>query len=376
MEIDEFSDYAHTGPGVLTGRYLRSFWQPVYLVDDLAVGKAVPIRVMGEDFTLYRGSSGFHVIADLCAHRLTKLSTGWVEGDAIRCMYHGWKYGPDGRCVEQPAERKPFCDRVKIASYPTTTYLGLVFAYFGVGEPPPFERDEDLESRNLIWNTRWDFPCNYFQAVENFPDHSHVEFVHRDSAFSEGGLIGVPTMQHAETEYGLSTIGTREGVGVRLNHMIMPNSHIITVPPQPPGTNWIDLRVWVVPIDDGHHARYSAFMHNVSPEAAAQIRQRLKNHWANIVPPQQLAVEVLEGRMQREDVKASTTDYIQYQDALTQIGQGRIVDRTAEQLGASDRGISMVRRLYTRDMKAIHAGQPRKNWTVPNGLRGSAGVDS
>lgn len=374
MVVDEFSDYARTGPGSLTGRYLRLFWQPVYLVKDLPVGEAVPIRVLGEDFTLFRSEAGFRVVADLCAHRLTKLSTGWVEGDSIRCIYHGWRYGGDGRCVEQPAERKPFCDRVTIASFPTTTYLGVVFAYFGEGDPPVFERDAELEARNLIWTTRWDFPCNYFQAVENFPDHSHVEFVHRDSPFSEGGLIGVPSIEHAETEYGLRTVGSREGVGVRVNHMMMPNSHLITVPPEPPGTEWVDLRVWIVPIDDGNHARYSVFMHNVSSEVAAEIRQRLEDRWADKVPPQDLALEVLAGRLRRQDVKAAMTDYIHYQDALAQIGQGVIPDRTREQLGTSDRGITMLRRLYTRDLKALHAGEPRTNWSIPDGLRGSAGV--
>src|SRR5947199_1787763 len=86
----DWSDCVHTGPGTLAGRYLRSFWQPVFRAQDLKPGKTTPIRVMSEDLTLYRGQSGDpHVLAFRCAHRGTQLSTGWVEGDNLRCRYHG-----------------------------------------------------------------------------------------------------------------------------------------------------------------------------------------------------------------------------------------------------------------------------------------------
>src|SRR5437867_3500774 len=51
----DYTDFAHTGPGTLAGRYLRLFWQPVSLSRDLSAGRARPLRIMSEDFTLYRG---------------------------------------------------------------------------------------------------------------------------------------------------------------------------------------------------------------------------------------------------------------------------------------------------------------------------------
>src|SRR5262245_11756099 len=87
-------DFVHTGPDTIAGRYMRMFWHPVYRGQDLPAGHAVPIHIMSEDFTLYRGESGTpHVVAPRCAHRGTKLSVGWIEDDCIRCYYHGWKYG-------------------------------------------------------------------------------------------------------------------------------------------------------------------------------------------------------------------------------------------------------------------------------------------
>ena len=141
-----YTDFAHTGPDTLAGKYLRLFWQPVQLARDLPSGRAKPIRIMSQDFTLYRGQSGqAHLVDARCPHRGTQLSAGWIEGDALRCYYHGWVYAPDGQCVEQPAEPEPFCNRIKIRSFPTYAYLGLIFAYLGEGDPPPVPRFSQLE---------------------------------------------------------------------------------------------------------------------------------------------------------------------------------------------------------------------------------------
>ena len=137
----DVTDFVHTGPGTLAGRYMRKFWQPVYVSERLKAGQTAPIKIMNDEFTLYRGASGSpYVVGFRCAHRGTQLSIGWVEGDYIRCFYHGWKYDGTGQCVEQPAENESFASKVRIRSYPTEEYLGLIFAYLGEGMAPPFPR--------------------------------------------------------------------------------------------------------------------------------------------------------------------------------------------------------------------------------------------
>ena len=140
-------DFVHTGPGTLAGRYLRRYWQPIYVSETLPMGRIVPIRILGEELALYRGESGkAHVISNECPHRLTRLHIGWIEGETVRCRYHGWRFDESGQCVEQPAEPKPFCERVrKLASYPTLEAHGLIFAYLGEGEPPAFRPLPGLE---------------------------------------------------------------------------------------------------------------------------------------------------------------------------------------------------------------------------------------
>src|ERR1700735_404893 len=128
-------------PGALAGRYLRSYWQPVFVSSELAVGAAKPLRILGGEYTLYRGESGAaHIVSFRCAHRGTQLSVGFVRGDALQCLYHGWTYRADGACIAQPAEPQPYCEKTPIRSYPTQDYLGFVFAYLGEGDPPELPR--------------------------------------------------------------------------------------------------------------------------------------------------------------------------------------------------------------------------------------------
>jgi nitrite reductase/ring-hydroxylating ferredoxin subunit len=103
------------------------------------------------DFTLYRGEWGEpHAVAFRCAHRGTQLSTGWVEGDHLRCFYHGWIYNGAGGCVEQPAEPEPFCQRIHIPSYPLQEYLGTIWAYLGEGAPPESIRYPRFEEEGVL----------------------------------------------------------------------------------------------------------------------------------------------------------------------------------------------------------------------------------
>jgi 5,5'-dehydrodivanillate O-demethylase len=187
-----FDDMVRTGPGTLAGRYMRSVWQPVYHSVDLAPGRAKPLRIMGEGFTIYRGAGGTpHLVARTCPHRGMQLSAGFVEGDALRCFYHGWKFAADGRCLEQPAEESRFANRICIRTYPVREYIGLIFAYLGDGEPPEFPRYPEFEHFDgLLETDSYLRECNFFQNLENALDQSHIGFVHGTGAASFGNVLG------------------------------------------------------------------------------------------------------------------------------------------------------------------------------------------
>src|ERR1041384_7289881 len=115
-----YEEMVATGPGTLAGKFMCRFWQPICRV---------------ARFTLNRDKNGIPHGTELrCPPRGTQLSAGWVEGDSIRCMYHGWLFNAAGQCIEQPAEAKSFAAKIRIKSLPTCEYLGLIFTYFGAGE--------------------------------------------------------------------------------------------------------------------------------------------------------------------------------------------------------------------------------------------------
>ncbi|MBM4297974.1 MAG: Rieske 2Fe-2S domain-containing protein [Deltaproteobacteria bacterium] len=174
-------DFYYTGPDTLAGRYLRKFWHPVYRAQDIPPGWAKPIKIMGEQFTLYRGDGGKpHLVDFRCPHRQAQLSIGWIEDDSIRCRFHGWRFDATGQCVEQPAEKESFAEKIRIRSCPTEEYLGLIFVYFGDGAPPPLPRYPDFEKAGL-WVETYVRPCNFLNNIENDP--VHISSTHRESEF-------------------------------------------------------------------------------------------------------------------------------------------------------------------------------------------------
>ncbi|MGH3382246.1 MAG: Rieske 2Fe-2S domain-containing protein [Actinoallomurus sp.] len=75
---------------------LRACWHPVAFAAELE-DKPIARKLLGEALALYRDSSGTaRAVSDLCIHRGTAISLGWVDGDEIVCPYHGWHYGTDG----------------------------------------------------------------------------------------------------------------------------------------------------------------------------------------------------------------------------------------------------------------------------------------
>src|SRR4051812_4645192 len=254
MSAEDVRDFAHIGPGTLAGRFMRRFWHPIHIDADLVVGRPVRIQLLGEHFTLYRGESGaVYLLDDRCPHRQTTLSLGWVAGDHIRCFYHGWEYDGTGQCRLQPAEKSSFAAKVKIRSYPVREYLGLLFAYVGEGEPPPFRRFPELEEvEGGVRVQSHPVPCNFFQRVENDLDELHVHFVHRVTT-GPLGLDELPEIRVAETDYGIRREGIRSGGGknlTRIAHFMMPNISMVDLPPSPGHRYWTVTASWRVPVTD------------------------------------------------------------------------------------------------------------------------------
>src|SRR6185436_10435668 len=159
--------------GTPLGGLFRRYWLPALHVAELPVPDCPPVRVrlLGEDLVAFRDSSGrVGLLEEHCPHRRTSLFLGRNEGGGLRCVYHGWKFDADGRCMDMPSEPacSTFRDKVRATSYPCVERGGVVWAYLGpaasMPEPPSFEWTLVRASHRLT--TRWLQGVNFLQALE------------------------------------------------------------------------------------------------------------------------------------------------------------------------------------------------------------------
>jgi 5,5'-dehydrodivanillate O-demethylase oxygenase subunit len=392
----DLADLEPVGPGTPAGRYLRLFWQPVMRLKDLPIGRAKPLEILSENFTIYRAENGAaHVVSDRCPHRGTPLSLGWVEGDSLRCRYHGWRFDKAGQCVEQPNEDKPFCQRIKMKSYPTQEYAGLVFAYLGEGAPPPFPRYPDLDRPGVIIADPVEvLPCTFWNRFDN--DHGHRAWVHRATALRKrrNDILIIRHEEVEETAYGWRGLRTIKGdmeaaqsslgavAGERtaaqnalgkakMTHWFMPNVRLFFQPTRAKGFEgreiWDTKVAWTVPVNDEAHAAFDVTLTPLEGQEAkayAAVRatqeEEAETRW-------DLAEQILAGDMTLEDLPDDMSAYTSFtiEDYVTQVGQGAIRGRSKEHLAASETRVVLLRQLWFREVNALVDGQALTDWKMP-----------
>lgn len=155
----------------------------------------IPMRYFGRDLILYRGASGKVAVMDAyCPHmktHLAKNSTSYVvldgqhvDGDDIRCPYHGWKFGPDGVCNEIPYSPAPIPKAAKIRAYPTQEWGGLILMWHDEEENAPhFQPDALPEWDDPKWvNWKIDslgvLECHPQEIIDNIMDKAHLGPIH------------------------------------------------------------------------------------------------------------------------------------------------------------------------------------------------------
>jgi 3-ketosteroid 9alpha-monooxygenase subunit A len=156
--------------------------------------KVLAVRFFGQEFALYRGKSGRVVLLDAyCPHMGTHLARnsssyvvqdGQIEGDSVRCPYHAWRFGPDGKCNDIPYNQGPIPKAACVKSWPVVERLGAIFVWYDPeGLEPEWEAPSLPEWDDPQW-VRWKFDqlgtltCHPQEVVDNIADYSHLGPVH------------------------------------------------------------------------------------------------------------------------------------------------------------------------------------------------------
>src|SRR6266705_3141718 len=171
-----------TTEGTPAGNMLRRYWWPIGAVAELEKEPVQPVRLLGENLTLFKDERGrYGLIGDKCAHRAISLAYGIPQNNGLRCCYHGWTYDAEGHVVDMPFE--PACLPLKVKAYRVQEMGGLVWAYMGPEPRPLLPRWEPLIRPNSLRDIGVSvISCNWLQIMENSLDPVHVEWLHQDFA--------------------------------------------------------------------------------------------------------------------------------------------------------------------------------------------------
>jgi len=380
-----------TDKGTPAGEYMRRFWMPALLSEEVPTPDCPPVRVrlMGEYLVAFRDTTGRVGLLDrYCAHRQVDLFFGRNEECGLRCIYHGWKFDADGNCVDMPAEppESNFKNKIRLTAYPCREHAGIVWAYLGPRELPVcFPEFEFAElPKTHIYIRKSLLNCNYLQAMEGNLDSSHVNYLHSFAtgnalAPGQGGLTldkhgrsgrvfrdVAPTFEIKDTEFGFMIGAKRRLVGDkaywRITQWLLPVHTMI-------GFDRGETLLWDawVPMDDEHTWVYRVEYNPwrpITPEETYEFDHvgfktlNVENIPGTYLPVRNKANDYLIDRALQRTYSYTGIKGTNAQDAAAIENQGPtpIADRTREYLGRGDAAITQMRRKFIKAIRDLQQG--------------------
>ena len=112
----------------LPDNVLHHYWHAVARSQDLT-DKPLPVKLLDHPVVIWRSQNEVVAFHDLCVHRGTPLSLGWLDNGHIVCAYHGWQYGADGMCTRIPSlpPDRAIPAKARAVAYHATEKYGLIW---------------------------------------------------------------------------------------------------------------------------------------------------------------------------------------------------------------------------------------------------------
>lgn len=334
------------GPGIPMGEVLRRYWHPIAGIGELERHPVKAVRLMGDDLVLYKDLSGqYGLVGRQRAHRRADLSYGFVEDHGIRCNYHRWQFNAQGQCVAQPYDEqvdpqaRQKC-KIRIKAYVVKPLAGLLWAYMG---PLPAPELPDWESLNwfngFVQAVFSNIPCNWLQTQENSIDPVHFEWMHANWSRRLRGHTGGYAPRHlklAFEEFERGFLYRHISEDTNEHHPLWTIGRVCL---WPNGFLLGDHFEWRVPVDDENTLSVTWSFIRVPREREPYVQTSIPT-WTSPI---------------KDEAGHWITSHVINQDIVAWVGQGRIADRMQENLGASDRGIAMLRRCLLENVDAVKA---------------------
>jgi phenylpropionate dioxygenase-like ring-hydroxylating dioxygenase large terminal subunit len=359
------------GPGTPMGELMRRYWLPVLKSSELvADGDPVRLRLLGENLVSFRDSSGrIGVMDHRCPHRCASLFFGRNEENGIRCVYHGWKFDVDGKCLDMAnvPPHQDFKHKVKAKAYKAAERNGVVWVYMGIAEDAPALPDIAAtfipeDEANIAFAQR---ECNWLQSMEGDIDTSHLNFLHYGSigggAFEPndetrfGAIHKDPEYHVRDTDTGTMYAAYRPAdqgnIYWRFAHFLFP---CVALAPFKPFDSYRMARIWV-PLDDTH-TMFVTIGPKDGPGESPMVDHLLPNstdwlgRWRCA---QQFSNDYEVDRDVQRTGSYTGIEGIHQQDQAVTETMGDITDHTREHLAPSDQMITATRKRLVRAAKAL-----------------------
>jgi vanillate O-demethylase monooxygenase subunit len=287
--------------------FLRNTWYLASWSQDVAPGKLLGRKIIGELVLLYRTADGQAVaLEDRCAHRMAPLSRGRVEGDRVVCGYHGLEYGPEGQCVHNPYGKPPAL--AKVRRFPLVEKHQAMWIWMGEATPdesqiPDFSildvPDETAAMRrdHVTFDAPWDL------IADNLIDLSHVSFLH-DGILGNAEMVGSKSVLEDSPDGHQTVTVSRDSFGTAPAGMFdmlfhqdgkpvdswmkmrwnAPAAFLLDVgvtepgKPRKEGTGYFGVHILTPETEKTTHYNFAATRWNIRPDSeTAEMKEKISN---------------------------------------------------------------------------------------------------
>ena len=168
----------------------RRFWYPTIALAALADGPK-PFNLLGQKLVLWQDNAGLPVaFHDKCPHRGVALSVdSKIIDGALRCGYHGWRFGPSGQVVEIPQQPGQSTTGHRRCATRFNVQARYGYAWVCLDEQPLAGIPELPHADDVLFRQVFEFDepwnVNMFRIIENALDIAHISYVHGSTFGSE-----------------------------------------------------------------------------------------------------------------------------------------------------------------------------------------------
>ncbi len=354
MTQQDNDELTQVGPGTPMGEVLRNYWYPVAFVRELDEFPVKEVRLLGENWVVFKTPSGdYGIVDERCPHRGASLAYGIVEDAGLRCGYHGWLFNTAGECVEilaEPDSSPKFRAGCGVRAGKAQVLGGMVWVYVGESPAPELPRYEAYVMNGYRDIGHSMLPCNWLQIMENSVDPYHVEALHGNYFEFVARQQGTPMPEsfvankHEKVafdpfDHGIIKRRLLEGQSEdsddwKIGHpLVFPYKMWV-------GGNGVYQMQIRVPVDDTH--TWALFYTVHAPDGL---------EFGDDLPVVDYEYQWIDDRGRH------IVDYIEGQDVMAWVTQGPVADRVNEKITKSDVGILACRRMFKEAIEAVRRGE-------------------